>query len=271
MHSQKQEVCVVIPVYKATLTDAELFSLHQCASVLGRHPRFIIKPALLELPPDLPALATFQVLDFPDHYFDNIQSYNRLMLSAEFYGRFLSYRYLLLYQLDALVFRDELLDWCRRGYDYIGAPWRIEIEFGSAWQEWVWTWKQRLATWLNCKEEKFGLYGPCEIIFKRKVGNGGLSLRRVERFHTLCQRYAARIEAYLKMAVEHPAYNEDAFWSIELNRYWSRLRIPGWQTALAFSVEQLPEKAYQILGGLPFGCHAWELYSPEFWEEHLER
>lgn len=47
------------------------------------------------------------------------------MLSAEFYERFLAWDYILLCQTDAFVFRDELADWCARGYDYIGAPWPL--------------------------------------------------------------------------------------------------------------------------------------------------
>ena len=30
---------------------------------------------------------------------------------------------MLIYQLDAYVFKDELLNWANKGYDYIGAPW----------------------------------------------------------------------------------------------------------------------------------------------------
>lgn len=44
------------------------------------------------------------------------------MLTKEFYLRFRQWEYLLIYQLDAYVFQDELMDWCNKGYDYIGAP-----------------------------------------------------------------------------------------------------------------------------------------------------
>ena len=42
------------------------------------------------------------------------------MVSPLFYLNFKKYRYLLIYQLDALVFRDELLEWCSKEIDYIG-------------------------------------------------------------------------------------------------------------------------------------------------------
>lgn len=44
------------------------------------------------------------------------------MLEADFYRRFGKYKYMLIYQLDAFVFSDKLLDFCEMGYDYIGAP-----------------------------------------------------------------------------------------------------------------------------------------------------
>jgi hypothetical protein len=36
-------------------------------------------------------------------------------LSASFYERFLDTKYILIYQLDAFVFKDELQEWCDKG------------------------------------------------------------------------------------------------------------------------------------------------------------
>lgn len=45
------------------------------------------------------------------------------MLNPDLYKRFIDYEFMLVYQLDAWVFRDELFYWCDQGFDYIGAPW----------------------------------------------------------------------------------------------------------------------------------------------------
>ncbi len=45
------------------------------------------------------------------------------MLSPTFYDAFQAYRYVLIYQLDALVFSDRLTEWCEMDWDYVGAPW----------------------------------------------------------------------------------------------------------------------------------------------------
>jgi len=44
------------------------------------------------------------------------------MMSPAFYDAFKAFDYILIYQLDAFVFRDELEYFCSLGYDYIGAP-----------------------------------------------------------------------------------------------------------------------------------------------------
>ena len=38
------------------------------------------------------------------------------------YSRFEKYEYMLIYQLDAFVFSDRLMEFVEAGYDYIGAP-----------------------------------------------------------------------------------------------------------------------------------------------------
>ena len=74
-----------------------------------------------------------------------------LWMSKQFYFRFLpNYKYMLIYQLDAWVFTDNLQEWCDKGYDYIGAPFLSIVKKNSP-----------------------------RVIFKG-VGNGGLSLRRIQ-------------------------------------------------------------------------------------------
>ena len=50
------------------------------------------------------------------------RSYSDYVLSSEFYDTFKAYDYMLLYQLDAFVFEDRLMEFWELKYDYIGAP-----------------------------------------------------------------------------------------------------------------------------------------------------
>ena len=119
---------VVIPIYKTTMTTYEKFSFQQCLKVLGNHPIVIIKPHNLSLDHLLFEYPNLQFLSFDARYFQNVLSYNRLMLQVSFYQEFINYKYILIYQLDAFVFQDQLKNWCQLNYDYIGAPWHLPIQ-----------------------------------------------------------------------------------------------------------------------------------------------
>ncbi len=264
-------VCIIIPIYQEKLSANEEISLSQAMTILGHHPILIIKPNSLNINYLQDKYPRIKFESFDDSYFKSTISYNRLMLSEEFYSRFLAYEFMLIYQLDAFVFRDELDYWCNQGYDYIGPPWRIEIDFDSKIKEFVWNCKKKIAIWFDLKEELHGKYGPKEIIMKRSVGNGGFSLRRTKKLMGLISKNQAKIDEYLEKVKSHPAYNEDMFWGIEMNRYLPQLKIPDWRIALKFGVEHMPQKAYQLNGGLPFGCHAWDIYETDFWKNEIKK
>ena len=116
-------VKVVIPIYQASLSQQERKSLSQAYKILRMYPLVVIKPNHLDLSELVTEFPKLSFISFADSYFKGISGYNRLMLAKEFYESFLDCTYILIYQLDAYVFRDELREWCNKGYDYIGAPW----------------------------------------------------------------------------------------------------------------------------------------------------
>ncbi len=256
-------VGVVIPVYKSQLTNYEQIALTQCLRVLGHYPIWIVAPHSLDVSvyQDFSPILRFKTFD--DVFFKNIQAYNRLMLSDEFYRAFADVEYILIHQLDAFVFRDELADWCRRGYDYVGAPWLRDRDFSSRREKLWFRVKQRVATYLDLKKPD-GIT-PREIIALNGVGNGGLSLRRVPAMLRCLRLFRRRIQTYERTEQYH--YNEDVFWGIEVNRYWPFLRIPPYRTALHFAIEFYPEwaVAHYNEGQLPFGCHAWDIHGTDYW------
>ena len=273
MANSKEEVAVVVPIYKSVLTPDEALSLQHLRQYLSRYPRFFLAPASLELESQ-----DFYVKRFADEYFTDVSTYSALLLSDEFYRAFGNYRYILIYQLDALVFSDQLLDWCAKGYDYVGAAWIVPPAPGF------------VAT-------------PC-------VGNGGFSLRRVEAFlrvlnsktyfqepaeywtnfragKSLWQKVrhlprwllktfrafnGARWEAARWSRNGFSAYgpNEDLFWSLRASHYDPDFRIANVDDALQFAFELEPRKCYAMNNyELPFGCHGWAKYDREFWEPFL--
>ena len=103
-------VAVVVPAYnRAQFTPDEEISFRHLEHVLGRYDKFLAVPRSLEI--ERPG---YQIQRFDDGYFGSAIANGKLMLSPAFYESFRKYRYILIYQLDALVFSDQLLEWCRQ-------------------------------------------------------------------------------------------------------------------------------------------------------------
>ncbi len=243
-------VVVALIVHHAPLTPADRVGVLQCLSILKSHPVVAVAPEGLPLPRFLRHLRTER---FPDGFFRSVRDYNRLMLSPEFYARFEAYDQLLIHQLDTFVFRDELLAWCARGSDYVGAPWQgVRFPDSSEWIELL---------------HAFMPAGSAEQWRGRmRVGNGGFSLRRVKPLrHILESR-----PQWLRIWGDR---HEDAFWGIAARLALSEAecRIPSEEEALGFAFETQPAECYRCLGRLPFGCHAWDRMSPAFWRPWIRK
>ena len=154
-----EEVAVTVPVYRRAPDECDAAALRQCVSVLGGHPLILFMPESLDAAPWLALSPKAAVKRFDDRFFASVAGYSSLMLSPFFYEHFTGFGYILVHQLDAWVFRDELTDWCRRGYEYVGAPFFITDGRG------------RLPV----------------------VGNGGLSLRKVSAMKRVLSETGGRM------------------------------------------------------------------------------
>lgn len=260
MNGSKKKVAIIIPFYREQLTPFERIALMQCEKVLSAYSKIAIKPTGLTLPKEVSALSHFSTIDFDAAYFKNVWGYNRLMLSEAFYNRFSEYEYILIHQLDAFVFKDELDYWCDQNFDYIGAPWLRakphSNKFSTYWHQFKNAWYIRNNT------NKDG--SPRNEQLEDRVGNGGFSLRRIAIFTECCVKFKPLIEKY--QAAEGSWFHEDIFWSIELNRKKRILKIPSTKMALHFAFETNPARALQLNHNeLPFGCHAWDK-DLDFWK-----
>ena len=269
---------VVIPVYKSVPEKNEQISLRQCIKILCRHPVCILTYKELDITYYTKALniadVAYSVQYFDKFYFDSIEGYNQLLMLKAFYQRFACSEYILIYQLDAYVFKDELNFWCQKGYDYIGALWFVK--HGS-----------------HEKGDELTI-----------AGNGGFSLRRIEAFLSVFNnrkpmRNLAQLEqlhppaagfvnkARRKIIIYTKAFfgiqnniqlfmtewkrNEDQFWANCFNQVQPHLRIPGNDEAIGFAFEKSAQFLYEQNGRqLPFGCHGWEKYEYEtFWKNYI--
>jgi len=262
-------VAIVIPLYRSKPTSNDLISIQQCFRILGEFPIIALKPASLDLQYYPFNFSTVESMD--DRYFTSISSYNELMMSSCFYDAFLRYRYILIHQTDAFVFKNELREWCDMNYDYIGAPWLRPKLFPDVIKRAKETLLGHGRRLLNTKEAGTGL--PSVKQLENRVGNGGFSLRKTQLFHDLCKKNSDKAKRYLQRK-EH-MFNEDVFWSIEMNRFRKTLKIPSYKLAVYFAIENSPDFALELTGGrLPFGCHAWDrnlsFFKPYFQEHGYE-
>lgn len=242
---ENNHMAVVIPAHKSHPSKNELLSFEKCAQILGNHPIVIVTTRDVSLKAYERIFPEFEVEIFNNGELGSIAAYNRLMLSRHFYERFSQYHYILIYQLDALVFKDELTAWARKGYDYIGAPWLkfpLQLFFSVAWHVSL--------------TDAFKVFS--RKMLKNPVGNGGLSLRKVESCLQAIEENQDLISRW------HA--NEDFFWSYYATKNGEPLTKPPEEEAVNFAVETMPRTAFKRLSStLPFGVHDWETYDKKFW------
>ena len=248
----KNKVSVIIPMYQAKMSETENLSLAQAIKILSGYQIVIIKPKSLDLTFIQKKYQTIEFESFDDEYFKGIYGYNRLMLSSIFYERFIQFDYILIYQLDAWVFRDELEYWCNKDYDYIGAPWIMKPKYNLL--------PYRLYIRLISKYFKLTGKNLDRELRRNKVGNGGFSLRKVKSF------YQATLKQKEKIAynIEHGKVklNEDVFWAVENPDF----KYPHHTEAVKFAFDRNPHICLKMNNNsLPFGCHAWPSFI-KFWK-----
>lgn len=267
---------IVIPVYKPHITHDELCSLMQCIKMLNRHDIALVCPQTMDTSEYIAVFKQFNmpviISRFDDSWFLGLDAYSGLCLSDTFYKRFSEYEYMLIYQLDCWVFDDKLQYWCNMGYDYVGAPWS----------------QKHLKQW---------------GITKYPVGNGGLSLRKIDTmikltsypirnksvpisisFNKFFNNYKQKHKLstciinfpiiyikYLLYRNSNYTKNEDIVIAYYARKYIRNFSVPNPINAAQFAIETDPQYFYKKIGHLPFGTHAWN--KPEhikFWTQFIK-
>ena len=279
----KNKACVVIPIYKAAIDENEKKSLKQALKIFRNYPIIFSHPKKLDLTKFHEACLGFSncsFKSFADENFLSVETYSALLCQKSFYQKFSEFEFMLIYQLDAYVFADELEVWCSKGLDYVGAPWF----------------------------KKFDTSGK-EAEFLPFAGNGGFSLRNIRtilrvmdrnlsfkeafKFKKLLKKYRAKpfiriifgigffaklltkntkFSDFIEYCLKHSDFTfEDFFFAQIAHEMFSEFRSARFDEAIPFSFEVGSERLFKINGNkLPFGCHAWQKYSPEFWSKFIK-
>ncbi|SDJ51391.1 DUF5672 family protein [Chryseobacterium jejuense] len=259
-------VDIIIPIYKQIPDSDDLISLNQVFCILGNYKITFIHPRSLDISAYKKFSASF--IEFDDIYFKNIYGYNQLMMNLDFYQKF-SEKYILIYQTDCFVFKDQLIEWCKKDFDYIGAPWLrtsekipfIKLLFDKG--------ISKFKTIINFRNN--GRWQKDKSLLYNNVGNGGFSLRKREKFVEILERIPNVADIYLKKENSGQFYAEDVFFSIEPERNGIIFSKPNYREACLFSIENKQQKALDINNGeIPFGCHRWNK-EKNFWREIFKK
>lgn len=282
---------VVIPLYKEELTSSEKESFSQCLTILRDFEICLVTFEDLKLSYykkiSQEIGKAFKVEYFDKSYFNSVDGYNKLCLSPSLYDRFPLFEYMLIYQLDAWVFSNQLQYWCDKGYDYIGSPFFRNLS--------------TIESTPKYSKEMIG------------VGNGGFSLRRIKYCKNLVERkkwkpyvkpsYLWKINLIeeLKLNKKNKLYalvrsfgktvlkssgfrnslgsfiktgklNEDYYFSEWAVHAWGvNAKLPSDIEASSFAFEVNPSYLYSLTNQLPFGCHAFEKWEFDtFWNQHIQ-
>lgn len=269
----KNKTVVLIPVYQKRFTSSEIRSVENTIKIFGAASCCFIAPQTWErtFMKEIKGESGCRILYFEDDFFTGTQSYNRLLLSAGFYKEFSEYTFMLICQTDTFVFENRLEEWVEKNYDYLGAPW---------------------ITGIHDNKPDFLPLG----------GNGGFSLRNIaacqktlsvfkimeppsesmgyfKKFHSgikLWMRFPLMILRILGYKNNSKHYtrnfgaNEDVFWSTKAHTINKNFKPAPVSEEIAFAFEKYPSLLYEMNNKkLPFGCHAWEKYEPDFWKKFI--
>lgn len=260
----QNRVVITIPIHKDILSLNESISLKQCFSIFFNREIFLLAPVNLNIAQYVKLVPDINVIRVKSKWLSSIEMYNKFKLSNYFYSLFDSYEYILTYELDSFVFRDELDYWVEQGFDYIGAPWF------EGWD----------------KPNSTKLIG---------VGNSGFSLRKISTMKKAINEinfkprdlvgfqkikfklYLKFFNIYKKIFNENiliqfaPSFNEDGFIFHTFKYLTFNFNISPEYQAIAFSFEVNPSYLYSLnRNTLPFGCHGWEKYEPKFWKPFID-
>jgi len=228
------KVAIVVPHHKAEFSKNERISLEQLNCVLGDYPIFVVAPIHLR---GKLSLYNWKNVFVPDESFGSTDRYSKTFMSPWLYEMFDDYEYMMIYQTDAFVFKDRLMEFCSLGYDYIGAPWNS--------------------------------YDPITRKLGIRVGNGGFCIKKIKSvLNVLAHKEEILNGQSMREQMEQI---EDVFFAYCGTKRELSFKVPNVDIASSFSIEHSVNGSLDRLKEeTPFGCHDWFRLNYEIWKPYVE-
>lgn len=262
---------VLISFYKSTLSVNEILSLKRCASILGKHDLILFGPNDVDLSLYLKYAVGAKTHLVPSHLLKGADNYSKYLLSEDFYDNFKKYDHILIYQLDCYVFRDDLKHWGSQNYDYIGSPFFEEFE------------RTKTNKLNGVGNGGFSLRSPNKILevlknWEKKITYKSIikdkeAFEKKDKIRLIAQKFFSSLTGYRF----HLPYNkllnlpkDDIMIGLFFSKKLNLISTPSPLEASKFAMETNCSYLYELNGHvLPFGCHAWEKYEPNFWKSFI--
>ena len=234
-------ILTLIPIYMEELSGNEKRSLDEVCEKLKNVPLEFMAPGNLNCEwyrntyPNIP-IKSFDCWDK-----QSLQDYNDLLMTPEFYRTFEEYEYIFIFQTDArfLGTENQLIAFADKGFDYIGAPW------GQNGMRFL----KRVIPGAGHSKLLRKLEG--EVI--ARVGNGGVSLRRVSAMIRFLESHKKELSEWEKA--------EDLFIGYYGAKHPKSIALADVETAYSFAMEMDMEE-YIKAGRIPMAVHKWEKFFP---------
>lgn len=199
------QIIICIPIYKRILNDYEIKNLRITESQNKNIKKKFLAPLSLNTKFYEIEFKNFNIIRFNNFFFKNHDNYSKLLLSEQFYKKFITVSHILICDVDAVLIRN-ISNLKYRNYDYIGAPSKYYLpKFASFYNV-----NQKLVSnkksseliiklksilnknyqFFNFKINLFKIYDLGKLIFnflqiKKNYStgiNGGLCIRKVSKF-----------------------------------------------------------------------------------------
>ena len=230
---------IVIPTHKFEPDELEQLSLKQLDKVIkGDIDICIVRPKNINIDAynKLFKNSKPSTIILDDKYFTSFLGYNQMCLDYDFYKPFEDYEYMLIYQTDCWIFRNEINKFCEMGYDYIGGP---IYSPGSHWP---------------------GFKNSMRPV----VGNGGLSLRKISMMLKLTDPNGY---LYNKYKDEWNSVEYEDMFICDVLAHDIHINIPDYRIAEQFSIDTLPIHMNRLN---PMAAHrVFALY--QYWNKRIEK
>ena len=234
---------IATPIWRSRPTDSENAFLRRTDRTNQEVDRWLCAPDDLDVGFYARKFPDWRIQRYPKQAFTSVTAYSKWLTAPDFYRSVDAYEFVTICQLDAVLIKD-ITGVDMLGIDYLGSPWVPPIK--------VLTVGTRIYVASAC-DGKHGMWVTQRLGRSLRVGNGGLSIRRVEAHITAAEWLTHKVPE---------RYRDHTLEDVLLCAFASRT---GMRIALADFAEQVfMETSAATLKSIPdiYGFHALQRWNP---------